>query len=146
RSDDTEAAWAASASVDPTEARNIADPAPTIGRSAATGIAPARSHSGPPGRRCIPSERSGLRGDMRGVPVFPVRRWQSPGGLLQPIAEAAADLICHQDFRLIRPRAGWASTLLFLDCTKPHTRRRCSMAVCGNRAKAAAQRTRRGAE
>jgi hypothetical protein len=31
-----------------------------------------------------------------------VQRWESSGELLQPIAEAAADLICNHDFRLIR--------------------------------------------
>jgi predicted RNA-binding Zn ribbon-like protein len=75
-----------------------------------------------------------------------VRRWESPGELLQPIAEAAADLVCHQDFRLIRLCEGSACTLLFLDRTKAHTRRWCSMAICGNRAKAAAHRARRSAE
>jgi predicted RNA-binding Zn ribbon-like protein len=75
-----------------------------------------------------------------------VRRWESSEELLEPIAEAAADLICHQDFRLIRSCGGSACTLVFLDRTKAHTRRWCSMAVCGNRAKAAAHRARRGAE
>lgn len=75
-----------------------------------------------------------------------VRRWESPGELLQPIAEAAADLICHQDFRLIRSCEGSACTLLFLDRTRAHSRRWCSMAACGNRAKAAAYRARKGAE
>src|SRR5262249_50906985 len=31
-----------------------------------------------------------------------VRRWDSPDELLHPVAEAAADLICSVDFRLIR--------------------------------------------
>ena len=75
-----------------------------------------------------------------------VRRWESSEELLEPIAEAAADLICNQDFRLIRSCGGSACTLVFLDRTKAHTRRWCSMAVCGNRAKAAAHRARRGAE
>ncbi|MBV8313725.1 MAG: CGNR zinc finger domain-containing protein [Planctomycetaceae bacterium] len=75
-----------------------------------------------------------------------VRRWESSEELFEPIAEAAADLICHQDFRLIRSCGGSACTLVFLDRTKAHTRRWCSMAVCGNRAKAAAHRARRGAE
>jgi predicted RNA-binding Zn ribbon-like protein len=35
---------------------------------------------------------------------------------------------------------------VFHDFTKAHTRRWCRMAVCGNRAKAAAHRARRGAE
>jgi predicted RNA-binding Zn ribbon-like protein len=84
--------------------------------------------------------------DGRRLVLRRVQRWESPGELLQPIAEAAADLICHQDFRLIRACEGSACTLVFLDRTKAHTRRWCSMAVCGNRAKAAAHRARRGAE
>lgn len=72
-----------------------------------------------------------------------VRRWERPGELLQPVAEAAADLICSVDFRLIRGCDGSVCSLLFLDRTKAHGRRWCSMAVCGNRAKVAAHRARR---
>ncbi len=72
-----------------------------------------------------------------------VRRWASPEELLHPVAEAAADLICSVDFRLIRACEGHICTLLFLDRTKAHGRRWCSMAVCGNRAKAAAHRARK---
>jgi predicted RNA-binding Zn ribbon-like protein len=72
-----------------------------------------------------------------------VRRWGSPDELLHPIAEAAADLICSVDFRLIRACEGSVCSLLFLDRTKAHGRRWCSMAVCGNRAKAAAHRARK---
>lgn len=71
-----------------------------------------------------------------------VRRWTSPEQLLQPIAGAIADLVCDADFRLIRACEGSACTLVFLDRTKAHARRWCSMAVCGNRAKAAAYRAR----
>ena len=72
-----------------------------------------------------------------------VRPWDSPEELLHPIAEAAADLICTVDFRLIGACEGSACTLLFLDRTKAHGRRWCSMAVCGNRAKVAAHRARK---
>ena len=71
-----------------------------------------------------------------------VRRWTSPEQLLQPIAGAIADLVCDADFCLIRACEGSACTLVFLDRTKAHARRWCSMAVCGNRAKAAAYRAR----
>jgi predicted RNA-binding Zn ribbon-like protein len=71
-----------------------------------------------------------------------VRRWTTPEQLLQPIAEAIGDLVCHADFRLIRACEGSACTLMFLDRTKAHARRWCSMAICGNRAKAAAHRAR----
>ena len=74
-----------------------------------------------------------------------VRRWTAPDQLLQPIAEAIGDLLCTADFRLIRACEGAACTLMFLDKTKAHSRRWCSMAVCGNRAKAAAHRARGGA-
>jgi predicted RNA-binding Zn ribbon-like protein len=72
-----------------------------------------------------------------------VRRWDSPEELLLTVVEAAADLICSVDFRLIRACEGAICTLLFLDRTKAHGRRWCSMAVCGNRAKAAAHRARK---
>ena len=69
------------------------------------------------------------------------RRW-APEQLLQPLAEAIGDLVCTADFRLVRACEGVACTLVFLDRTKAHSRRWCSMAVCGNRAKAAAHRAR----
>ena len=72
-----------------------------------------------------------------------VRRWESPDELLYPVVEAAADLVCSVDFRLIRACEGSVCSLLFLDRTKAHGRRWCSMAVCGNRAKAAAHRARK---
>lgn len=70
------------------------------------------------------------------------RRWSDPRQLLLPIGEAIADLMVHADFRLIRACEGSGCTLMFLDHTKAHGRRWCSMAVCGNRAKAAAHRAR----
>jgi predicted RNA-binding Zn ribbon-like protein len=72
-----------------------------------------------------------------------VRRWEGPDELLRPIAEAAADLVCSVDFRLIRACEGFPCTLVFLDRTKAHLRRWCSMAVCGNRTKVAAHRARK---
>jgi predicted RNA-binding Zn ribbon-like protein len=72
-----------------------------------------------------------------------VRRWEGPDEFLRPIAEAAADLICSEDFQLIRACELPPCTLLFLDRTKAHIRRWCSMAVCGNRAKAAAHRAKK---
>jgi len=68
------------------------------------------------------------------------RRWTTPERLLQPIAEAFGDLVCDADFRLVRTCEGPTCTLVFYDRTKAHARRWCSMAVCGNRAKAAAHR------
>ena len=70
------------------------------------------------------------------------RRWRSPESLLQPIAREMANVICNEDFNLIRACEGHACTLIFIDRTKSHRRRWCSMAVCGNRAKQAALRER----
>lgn len=70
------------------------------------------------------------------------RRWRSPESLLLPISRAIADVICDEDFGLIRACEGHACTLMFVDRTKSHRRRWCSMAVCGNRAKQAALRER----
>ena len=71
-----------------------------------------------------------------------VQRWTTPEQLLQPIAEAIADLVCSADFRRIRGCDGSDCALMFLDRTKAQTRRWCSMATCGNRAKVAAHRAR----
>jgi predicted RNA-binding Zn ribbon-like protein len=70
------------------------------------------------------------------------RRWRSPKALLLPIAEAMGDLVCQKDFTLVRRCEGPTCTLWFHDVSKGHARRWCSMAVCGNRAKATAHRAR----
>jgi predicted RNA-binding Zn ribbon-like protein len=70
------------------------------------------------------------------------RRWRSPAALLFPIANALADVVCSANFAHIKRCEGHACTLFFLDKTKGHKRRWCSMAVCGNRAKQAAHRER----
>ncbi|MBI3452566.1 MAG: CGNR zinc finger domain-containing protein [Rhodospirillales bacterium] len=70
------------------------------------------------------------------------RRWRTPETLLLPIAEAIGDLVCRKDFTLVRQCEGPTCTLWFHDVSKGHVRRWCSMAVCGNRAKAAAHRAR----
>jgi predicted RNA-binding Zn ribbon-like protein len=70
------------------------------------------------------------------------RRWRSPDTLLLPIARAMADLICRDDFTHVKACEGPSCTLLFIDRTRGHARRWCSMAVCGNRAKQAAHRER----
>ncbi|WP_197530137.1 CGNR zinc finger domain-containing protein [Gloeobacter violaceus] len=78
-----------------------------------------------------------------GKPVCRIhRRWIHPQQLLQPVAEVMADLVCRVDFALVRHCEGTNCTLWFVDTTKSHSRRWCSMALCGNRAKAAAHRSR----
>jgi len=62
----------------------------------------------------------------------------TPDRMLWPVARSAADLLTSDRLADIRECAneeegcGW----LFLDCTKNHTRRWCSMDGCGNVAKA----------
>jgi len=70
------------------------------------------------------------------------RRWHRPKTLLLPIAEAIGDLVCRKDFTFVRRCEGPTCTLWFHDVSKGHARRWCSMAVCGNRAKAVAHRAR----
>jgi predicted RNA-binding Zn ribbon-like protein len=70
------------------------------------------------------------------------RRWRSPDALLLPIAQAMAALVCADDFARVKTCAGHGCTLVFVDRTRGNARRWCSMAVCGNRAKQAAHRTR----
>jgi predicted RNA-binding Zn ribbon-like protein len=70
------------------------------------------------------------------------RRWQSPESLLQPLARSLANVVCGEDFTYVKACEGPPCTLLFVDRTRHHTRRWCSMAICGNRAKQAAHRNR----
>jgi len=72
----------------------------------------------------------------------PARRWRSPEALLLPIGEALAELVSTEDFAQVKACEGPVCTLLFADHTRGHARRWCSMAVCGNRAKQAAHRSR----
>jgi len=64
--------------------------------------------------------------------------FSEPGRLLAPIAEAAADLLCYGNHTYLRKCESPECVLYFYDVTKNHGRRWCSMALCGNRAKAAA--------
>lgn len=73
-------------------------------------------------------------------------RLEEPADLLVPVAEAAADLLCHADLSRIRRCAHPECILYFLDGTKNGTRRWCDMRTCGNRANAAAYYRRRRAD
>lgn len=64
--------------------------------------------------------------------------FREPHQLLAPIAESAADILCYGDPKYLRKCEAHDCILYFYDTTKNHTRRWCSMAGCGNRAKAAA--------
>ena len=71
------------------------------------------------------------------------RRWDSPSTLLLPLAEAIGKFICRNKFESVKRCKGPKCILWFLDISQNHTRHWCSMAICGNRAKAAAYRERK---
>lgn len=65
------------------------------------------------------------------------------GGLVIPIIESAVDSLVRGEFTRIRNCADRRCPRYFADDTKSHTRRWCDMKTCGNRAKAARNRTTR---
>ena len=70
------------------------------------------------------------------------RLWRRPKSVLAPVAEEMARLLIEEDLSLVRQCGGDDCSIVFLDRTKAHRRRWCSMAACGNRAKVAAFRAR----
>jgi predicted RNA-binding Zn ribbon-like protein len=75
-----------------------------------------------------------------------MRRWRSPEALLLPIAEALARFVSDESFTNVKACERRGCTLCFADHTRGHTRRWCSMALCGNRVKQAAHRQRNKSE
>lgn len=71
-----------------------------------------------------------------------MRRSRSPESLLLPVGEALAKFVCEEDFSHVKACEGHNCTMLFVDHTHRRARRWCVMAVCGNRAKQAAHRSR----
>ena len=78
--------------------------------------------------------------------VDKVRRQDTAGSILAPIAEAAADLLATADFKLVKHCEGESCVFWFCDQTRSHRRRWCSPELCGNRHKVAAYRSRRRIE
>lgn len=90
------------------------------------------------------SSYSDLQWPRDATPTLVAReRLSGVDGLLLPVALAVARLLASSDFGLVRKCEGPDCTLWFLDQTKAHSRRWCSPAVCGNRAKVAAFRARK---
>jgi predicted RNA-binding Zn ribbon-like protein len=81
-------------------------------------------------------------GASDGFELQMTRRWRTPHSLLLPIGEALAKFVCEEDFTSIKACEGHSCTLMFADRTRRRARRWCSMAICGNRAKQAAHRSR----
>lgn len=74
------------------------------------------------------------------------RRHDDAASLLEPVAQALVELLTDTQLELVRQCEAHDCTLLFHDLTKSHRRRWCSMAVCGNRMKVAAFRSRKNKE
>lgn len=84
-----------------------------------------------------------IRTGADGTPEIHERRhWLDARQLLVPPADAVAQLLTTGDRGLVRTCEDPTCTLWFYDRTKSHRRRWCSMAVCGNRAKARNHRQR----
>jgi predicted RNA-binding Zn ribbon-like protein len=73
-----------------------------------------------------------------------IARGDALASLLGPVAEAVAQLLVEGDFSLVKQCEHPDCILWFYDRTKAHKRRWCSMALCGNRYKAAQFRKRSG--
>jgi predicted RNA-binding Zn ribbon-like protein len=67
---------------------------------------------------------------------------ENASGLLSLVATQLAALLTKEDSSLVRACSGSGCSLWFVDRTKAHRRLFCSAAVCGNRAKVAAFRSR----
>jgi len=113
-------------------------------------------------RDLISLRRRGERGDpaplnryLEALASIPVLEWSeaqpqlvrrggkaSPGRALGILAESVATLLAEGEFSLVRQCEHTECVLWFYDRTKSHRRRWCSMALCGNRHKAAEFRKR----
>lgn len=71
------------------------------------------------------------------------RLQEDAASLLEPVAQAVVMLLTDAPLDLVRQCEAHDCTLMFHDRTKSHRRRWCSMAVCGNRMKVAAFRSRK---
>ncbi len=96
----------------------------------------------------LAQDASCLRVECHGaaLAVRRVRDWNAPAALLQPVAESIAELLSGPGLATVRHCEGAGCSLWFRDVSARQTRRWCSMALCGNRAKAAAHRAKLKAE
>jgi len=76
----------------------------------------------------------GAKGELTSSPDPDVR---SGNQLVRLLADKIANFLVETNLEQLRQCEGPTCTLYFRDTTKNRTRRWCSMAVCGNRAKAA---------
>ena len=91
------------------------------------------------------SVSSRLRGEGSRLRLEEEATALSLAGLLRPIALSAAELLTASDPKRVRRCAAADCNAWFVDGSKGGRRRWCSMATCGNRAKAARHRRRQRA-
>jgi predicted RNA-binding Zn ribbon-like protein len=104
------------------------------------------AHDRPPMREDIATLNQFVSAGMSKSKVVPAEggfRWEweesaDPDVLLWPISKSAADLLTSDALGLVRECANEEEgcAWLFMDSTKNHSKRWCSMSSCGNRAKA----------
>lgn len=93
-------------------------------------------------RETLPQRRLATDGEnLEWVWCDPAESLASP---LWPIVLSAAELLTSSDLPRVRQCDGARCTWLFLDHSRSRSRRWCSMASCGNRAKARRHYQRRG--
>lgn len=83
-----------------------------------------------------------LRLDTEGARLEETERGDAPLAVLVPVARAAAELVVRADPGRVRRCASRTCRRWFIDTSKGGRRKWCSMATCGNRAKAATHRRR----
>jgi predicted RNA-binding Zn ribbon-like protein len=95
--------------------------------------------------RVLRARRAGLRLSARGTAVALAEdvELSFPLGLLTPVAAAAAELLASGDPKRVGQCAAEGCGRWFYDISRNGSRRWCSMARCGNRAKVAAHYRRR---
>ncbi|BFM05230.1 CGNR zinc finger domain-containing protein [Halioxenophilus aromaticivorans] len=77
-----------------------------------------------------------------GVALRWQREWQTPTQLLMALSQVCMQLVASSQLAQVKQCQGQGCTLWYVDNSKNQQRRWCSMAVCGNRAKAAGYRAR----
>lgn len=82
-------------------------------------------------------------GATRSFQSVRLNRYDNAAYMLEPVAKAIVALLTETPIDLIRQCEAHDCTLMFHDKTKAHRRRWCSMALCGNRMKVAAFRSRK---
>ena len=105
------------------------------------------SHRRPVGEKVLDAINSLLRDRLGSTAVRQtqdgyekvfIAEFRDPSQIVIPVAESAADLLCYGNPDLVRKCENPECILYFYDISKNHRRRWCSMAGCGNRAKARA--------